>query len=377
MPHHNLGRYITAALLLAGVLYVGCSREKPPIQLGLVAGLSGGNADLGQAGRNGAMLAVEEANREGGIDGRPIELVIRDDGNKKETAITAARDLVKEKVAAIIGPFTTAMTEAVLTVTDPVKMVVFSPTASSTQFSGKDDYFFRPCATTTDNAEDYAEFMAVRRGYRRISMAIDQQNYTFAQTWTNAFKKKIQTLGSEIVVEIWYDTRTLTGFMDLANDLLQPKPDVILIIANAVDVARIAQQFRKVDTTTKMVAVEWAGTQQLIELGGKAVDGIEVLHLYNKFGKEEKYLRFVTAYQDRFNTPPSFSSILAYETAQILITAMKKTKNMEDSESIKKTILANSPYQGLQQTLKIDAYGDSRRQAHFVIVNGTEFAPAP
>jgi branched-chain amino acid transport system substrate-binding protein len=144
------------------LLMAGCRVEKPPIRVGFI----------------------------GGINGRKFELVIRDDANDAKAAKTEARSLVKEKVAVIIGPFTTTMVEAARAITEPEKMLLFSPTASAIQFTGKDDYFFRLCSTTTDNAEAYAHFLAERRGLRRISMVIDKKKYTFAQSWTGAFKKR-------------------------------------------------------------------------------------------------------------------------------------------------------------------------------------------
>lgn len=366
---------LAAALLVIGVAFLGsCSDDEAPIRLGVIAGISGGNADLGQAGRNGFMLAVEEVNRAGGINGRPIELVIRDDGNSRDAATAAAKDLVKKQVAAIVGPFTSSMAAAVRSVTEPNGMLVFSPTASSVQFYGRDDHFFRLCSTSTDNAEYYAEFLAERRRHKRVSMAVDQTNPVFSKSFVSAFSKKFQSLGGEIVVEAWTDFRALVGYDDLVDSLREPKPDAVFLVANAVDAARTIQQFRKEDSTTEIVVVEWAGTQQLIELGGKAVEGVEILQVFNKFGTEERYVRFVAAFMSRFDADPSFSSVIAYEVIQVLRKAMEKQK---DGQSLKEAILANRPYQGLQQTLTIDQYGDTVRNSHFVVVQGTEFVPAP
>ncbi len=361
-------------LLFAPLLLAACGEDDSPARIGLVGGVSGGNADHGQAGRNGAMLAVEETNKAGGSNGRPIDLVIRDDGNSPAMAVTAAKDLVAEKVAGIVGPFTSGMAEAILTVTEPAGMVVFSPTASSTTFSGRDDHFFRLCSTSTDNAEHYAMFFAERRGYMRASLAVDKTNPAFTKPFVDAFGKHYTSLSGEIVAEAWTDFRNVVGFDDLVNQLRKPNPDVVFLIANAVDAARTIQQFRKIDSETKIVVVEWAGTQQLIELGGKSVEGVEVLQLFNQFGTEEKFLSFVAAFKTRFGTDPSFSSVIAYEVTKALIKAMAEQK---DGQSLKESILANSPYEGLQQTLKMDKFGDSRRDSHFVVIQGTEFVPAP
>ena len=320
------------------------------------------------------MLAVEEANRKDGVNGRKIELVIRDDANKAPQAIAAARELVADDVAVIIGPFTTAMTQAVLTVTAPKKKLVFSPTASAIEFAGKDDYLFRLCSTNTENAEDYAEFLVQRRGIHRVSVVIDQENPVFVQSWISAFKKKITPMGGVIVNEAWYSSKVQAGLGDLVDTLLTSEPNAVLLLTNAVDAARITQQLRKADSGVKVIAVEWAGTQQLIELGGKAVDGVEVMQVFDKFGKSERYLRFVDDYRRRFGGEPSFSGIIAYETASIVIDVMRKTERGDD---LKAAILANGPYQGLQQTLTIDRFGDARRKSHFVVVRGPEFVPAP
>ncbi|WP_419779753.1 ABC transporter substrate-binding protein [Maridesulfovibrio sp.] len=354
------------------ILFTSCSGEKEPVKLGLLAGLSGPNADLGHAGRNGAILAVAEINKDGGVGGRQVVLRIRDDENSREKAVSAVKGLMEEKVSAIVGPFTTTMTEAVLPVTDSAGVLLFSPTASSTKFSGLDDNFMRICSTTADNAKSYADFLCADRKVRRISVALEEKNHGFVKSWLEAFKVGIKKYDTKMVSEVWYRADALHGYGHLIQELLSPAPDAILLVANAVNVARMVQQIRKVDAEIKIFAAEWAGTQQLIELGGRAVDGLEVLHLFNKYGTEKEYLRFKDEYKEKFKADPGFSSILAYESVKLLLSAMAKQK---DGQLLKNAVLENSPYQGLQGEIYIDKFGDSVRKTFFVTVNGTRFAP--
>lgn len=83
---------------------IACNPQAP-IRVGFIGGLSDRVSDVGQAGHNGVLLAVEKANRNGGIQGRMIELVTRDDSNSRETAARAAQELVDARVDAVIGPF--------------------------------------------------------------------------------------------------------------------------------------------------------------------------------------------------------------------------------------------------------------------------------
>lgn len=367
-------RYSAAGILTGALLLASCSEDESSVRLGFIAGITGPNADAGQAGRNGAMLAVEEINRAGGINGRSIELLIRDDGNSPEKATEAARDLIDDKVAAIIGPFTSSTSKAVRSVTEPEGMLVFSPTAMSDEFSGLDDYFFRLGPISRESARDYAEFIAERRGIRRIAVLADKTNAPLTAPYAEVFSREFSALGGEVVLTVWGDFRAFVGFEDLAHQLRNSNAEAFFLLTNAVDATRIIHQVDKVDHRMKIYAIEWAATRQLIELGGQAVEGVEVAQNINLFSTAENYLRFLENYRRRFDAEPNYTSAAAYETVLVLCDALRKRK---DGESIKQAILANRPYQGLQETLTVDAYGDSLRKSYFVVVKDAEFVPAP
>lgn len=113
-----------------GLPLSGCA-YRSPIRVGFAGELTGRQADLGVHGRNGAQLAVEAINAAGGVAGRPIELLVRDDRGTSEGAQAADRELISEGVVAIIGHMTSAQTVAGRLVTELAKMVLFSPAAST------------------------------------------------------------------------------------------------------------------------------------------------------------------------------------------------------------------------------------------------------
>ena len=102
--------WLTAACL-ATLLLIACGPQEP-IRIGFIGELTGNSADLGEAGRNGAMLAIEQANQSGGINGRPIELLARDTGSTPATAINSAKELLDARVVAVIGTMTSGMTSS-------------------------------------------------------------------------------------------------------------------------------------------------------------------------------------------------------------------------------------------------------------------------
>ena len=374
----NVERMLVRAALLAAVSAVvlsiaACSGNDEPVRIGLIAGLSGGGADLGEAGRNGAMLAVEQINDAGGIHGRPIELLVRDDGNDPAMASSSARDLVDAGVAAIVGPFNTTMTEAAMAETEPEQVLLFTPTSSALHLAGKDDYLFRLNTTTRDNAESYGAFMVERRGYQRIAAVVDQVNASFTDSWMEWFRRACAERGAELVVELPYDSRAEVDFDHLVGTLQLARPDAIMLVTNSIDSARIAQQIRKAEPGIPLLPAEWAATQQLIQLGGAAAEGMEVLQVFDRFDTSPRFVSFVEAYRTRFGSEPSYSSINAFESVQIIAEGLRLR---EDRESLKESIVAHGPYQGLQQSFSFDARGDTYRASWFVVVHDGEFHPS-
>nr|NIP49800.1 amino acid ABC transporter substrate-binding protein [Gammaproteobacteria bacterium]NIR47571.1 amino acid ABC transporter substrate-binding protein [candidate division KSB1 bacterium]NIV00439.1 ABC transporter substrate-binding protein [Phycisphaerae bacterium]NIQ11653.1 amino acid ABC transporter substrate-binding protein [Gammaproteobacteria bacterium]NIU23631.1 amino acid ABC transporter substrate-binding protein [candidate division KSB1 bacterium] len=92
-------------------------------------------------------------NRAGGIGGRKVELVVRDDRQNPDEARKAVNELINENVLAIIGPMTSSIGVVVKPVVDAGKTTMVSPTVKTDQLSGQDDYFLRVTAPLSRNAE--------------------------------------------------------------------------------------------------------------------------------------------------------------------------------------------------------------------------------
>lgn len=139
------------ALLLAG-----CAPPPEPISIGFIGGSSGRVADLGIAGRDGVQLAVDLRNQEGGVGGRMVRLLVRDDEQNPEAAARALRELIDQGVVAVVGPMTSAMAMATVPIANEAKLLMISPTVSTEDLSGRDDYFFRVGSSNHANAAEVA-----------------------------------------------------------------------------------------------------------------------------------------------------------------------------------------------------------------------------
>ena len=357
-----------AITLLLLLLVAACSPPEP-IKLGFLAGLTGRNADIGLAGRNGALLAVEQANAKGGIHGRPVELLLRDDEQRAEAATAAVEQLAAANVEAVIGPMLSTVALAVLPVAEKRGMVMVSPTVTATELSGKDDLFFKVVSTTRVNTKRSAEAQYAR-GLRRIAVAYDLSNRAYTTDWLRDFRQAFEKLGGQVVATAEFTSGQASGYAEVVRGLGQTRPDGLLFIANAVDVVQLIQQARKQNLGQPIIGVTWAATEQLLELGGRTVEGFHVTQFFNREDTSPRYLAFREAYRARFNQEPGFATVASYDATQATLEALSRRT---PEQNLKQALLASGPYQGLQEQWNFDRYGDAERKAYVTEVRNGRF----
>ena len=133
VPH----RASVPSLVLAMVVLTACLK-KEPIQVGLAAEITGKHSEIGVFVRNGTELAFEEINAAGGVSGRKLALLVRDDLGTAEGARQADRELIRAGVVAIIGHATSQQTLHGREVTEGAQIVLISPTTSTPALDGID-----------------------------------------------------------------------------------------------------------------------------------------------------------------------------------------------------------------------------------------------
>ncbi len=350
------------AVLVIAVI-PGCDKEKSPIRIGFAGGLTGRYSDLGVGGRNGVQLAVEEINRSGGINGRPVELIVKDDRQDPEIAVQVDRELIRENVAAIIGHMTSGMTMAVMPLINSNKVLLISPTTSTSDLTGIDDWFFRTAGTNDILARALADHIMNRTPIRRMAVIFDSSNRAYTESFIKAFRDPYEAAGGRLTL-----VASFSGGNDplrdvISQSLLQPPCDGILVLACGLDAAWICQQIRKQDPHVSLFATGWPMTQEFLENGGSAVNGVRFIDYFDWNSRRPMYLRFQKAYTERFASPPSFSAIYAYEAAHVLFQALARNP---DPKLLRQTIVDIRRFEGIFQDFEIDAFGDAHRKPFLI-----------
>ncbi len=360
-------RMVMVVLLIA--LVVSCQKSEP-ITIGFVAGMSGKLADLGGAGRNGAILAVEQRNAAGGIKGRMVELVIKDDKQNPDTIKQIMTDLTGRNIELIIGPMTSSMAMAAMPVVRATKSILLSPTVTTTDLVGKDDNFLRVIATTTSYSSKSAHYQYEKLGVRSVAVIYDENNKSYTESWLNGFRKAFEGLGGSVVIVKTFNSAKEPVFNKLARELVNSKSDAVLIISNAVDAAMLCQQIRASAPRKKIVTAEWASTERFIELAGETAEGVVIAQFIDRNDKSSRYLEFLQAYKKRFQQEPGFAGLAGYDATQVALEAYAIRKK---GGSLKEAIIAKKQFQGAQQLFNIDQFGDAERKSFVTTISKGKF----
>lgn len=349
------------------VLLSACNPQpQEPIKIGLSINLSGRGGEAGEHIRNGALLAVDEVNALGGIHGRPLMLLVRDDENSDAGIQKADSSLIDEKVVAIIGHSLSANTITAYPFVTSHKTVLISAYTGTTRLSAKDDFFFRTAIDCNLYGVKTAALLKTK-GIGSITVLMDMSNADFVEDYVTQLKKHYT--GALHTVQFF--SRENADWQGMASDLLAPNPGAVLLLTESSMTAVAGQKLRDLKFSGPLIATIWAQSPELLRIGGPAMEGISLVSFVDPDNKHPEYLQFSKDLHEKFHKTATARADRAYEMVHILADALKRCRTI-DGQSLKTTLLQGE-YQSILGPVKFDRYGDVVRPVYEVVVRDGRF----
>jgi branched-chain amino acid transport system substrate-binding protein len=358
-------RFLSFGALAA--LAISCAPRE--LIVGFIGGLSGQGSEQAVGARNGARIAVEEANAAGGVAGFSIRLQPEDDLMTPEGAVAAFERLKAAGAKAIVGPMWSSMSLAVLPLANDAGIPLVSPTASSKALTGIDDMFLRVNPPDVSESRDLARF-AIAAGHKAIVAAYDvRSNRSFAEGLAKDFQAAYASGGGEgEVALVEYTSGEDPSRLSVASRILAFRPDAVLVIAEVDDTAFLAQQLRLAGSKAALYGTGWALDEAIIEKGGSAVEGMAFSHYYFPGSRDPGWLAFSRRYEERYGEAPDFAAGLGYDAMRAILAALGRSG---DPSRIKESIIAIGSFPSFQGgELRIDAFGDAELSRHRIEARG-------
>ncbi|MFV0348578.1 MAG: ABC transporter substrate-binding protein [Halodesulfovibrio sp.] len=359
------------AVVLAGliVLWHYSTDNGSPIIIGLSGPLEGKFADLGIQVRNGVQLCIEHINAKGGIQGHPLELVTRHDGDTPEQAVAADEALMGAGAVAIIGHMTSQQSVAALKALHNKGIVYVSPSTSTPDLTGIKDNFFRVMTHNTAWAQTLADYATRTQHLTRIAVIYDTDNESYTRSFSLAFADRIREQSATVTIFAPISSSRKPDWKGLINEIKDTQTDGVFVALAARDVSSFAQNMYVQGLHLPLFCTPWALTNDLIMTGGRHMEHLTASFSYNPSNDRPEYLAFKKQYEKRFGITPTYASF-GYEAMQLLAAALEKTGGKK--QGLPEALVSLDELPGINSPIKLDQFGD-RTSAPLLlkIQNGT------
>ena len=320
-------------LLLSGLIMMPSAWGAEPIRIGVITTLTGPEAPLGSAQKNGYDLALKAINAKGGVLGRPVELVYEDDGGKTQGAISAVESLIgRHKVAAIIGAYTSQSTFAAAGIANRSGIPFLCPTGASDEITRQGfEWVYRINAPSLVYASSMME--ALRQTVKPKSVAIIHESTLFGSSTAKSIQDDAKKSGIEVRLVEQYEK----GAADFKPALLKIKgaqPDVVFMVSYVQDAILLMRQAHEVDLNPKLFAGAGAGftTPEFLEGAGRDA---EYLLTNTQWAPDQPFpgsKEFAADYQKAYGRPATYHGAEGHAALLVVADALKRAGATEPAK---------------------------------------------
>lgn len=362
---------LTVVALLFMVTVLSSCKNNQPICIGFSNDLSGSNSALGVESMYGAKLAVDEINEAGGVNGRMIELIIRDDMGDSSKAVEVDNELKAIGCNVIVGHGISALAEQTIDNANDNDILLISPTISTSSVEHIDDNFIRVIPANTNQGEVLADFVYTHSNGKTL-VVYAQNNAEYTENVANTFIESFLDLGNDFDHEdlVSFDTNNVTQIQEVVDLVNSGIYDSVVLIGSSFDVSKIIQKKQNTDITVYISV--WATTTDIFELSGPNIENTHCMNYYDFHTNDISYTSIKTEYFNRFGVEMSFSAMFTYEAINVIYQSLLELDDFT-ATNIKNEIIKIETYQGILNEFSINQYGDVTRETYFFQLRNNEF----
>ena len=308
-----------------------------PIRIGASLSLTGTYAKLGKNQHEGYQLCIKDLNAKGGLLGRKAELVMYDDQSLPATAVRLYEKLITEdKVDAVMGPYSSPVSEAAANVTEKYKKVMVAPLAATTSIFKKGrKYIFMVISPAESYLEGLID-MAAKRGLKTV--AIINEDTLFSKAAAAGAVELAKKKGLQVVYQEAYPKGN-TDFSALLTKIKAANPDVIAAGTYFDDAVALTRQMKELNVNPKMYGVTVGG--DLPEFYDVLKQNAEFIYGATQWEHTLPYpgnQEFFDAYKKDFNHEPSYHSAAGYAGCVLYAEAVKRANSL-DADRVREQLL--------------------------------------
>jgi branched-chain amino acid transport system substrate-binding protein len=365
-----------AAVLLLCYSGACAKKETTDIRLGVNAELTGSKPAVGASCKNAAELLVAQINQSGGLKlgdkAWKVTLFVEDNEDKAESAAAAAQKLITQNnVLAIVGPNASGNAIPTARICEDAGVIMVSPWSTNPKTTEGKEYVFRACFIDDFQGQVMAKFARVNLKALTAAVLYDVAS-EYNKGIAEFFKKFFEENGGKVVA---FESYT-KGDMDFSSQLTKIKgtdPDVLFLPNYYNEVPLQAQQARRLGLTSAIIGSDSWGSEELLRLGGKDLEGCFFSTHYAQDIATEKAQKFIKDYEAKYGQKPDDVAALTYDAGNLLIAAISKA-GAPDRQKVRDALATIAEFEGVTGNMQFKGTGDPVKSAVILQIKDGKFA---
>ena len=363
---------ITTAVVgvaMMGALFTGCSSSKgndKEIKVGANFEVTGGVANYGNQALKGIKLAIKQANENGGVLGKQINLIVADNKSEASEAANAATKLISQDgVKVLLGPATTSNMLAASQIATDNKIPAITPTATNPKITVENGqvkpYIFRSCFIDPLQGEVMADFATKTLNVKTAAIYVDSSS-DYSKGLAEVFAKKFAEAGGTIVAQESFLQKD-QDFKSTLTKLKASNPEVIFIPAYYEEVGKIVKQARELGINAKLLGADGWDDSKLVDIAGaQPLNDTYFCSHYSEQDNDANVRDFIAAYKAEYGEEPNVFAALGYDAGKMLVDAIKRAGS-DDPEKIRQALAETKNLQVGTGIITMDANHDPIKSA--------------
>lgn len=365
--------FLAAIMMFLSILLSGCGHQMSTdtIKIGSVHPLTGSMAYEGQAMVNAQRIAIDKINEEGGINGRMLELVVRDSLGTSIGAANAALKLTNSGVVALTGTYTSSSAQVVSRTAEKTRIpLVITVAASDNLLSNGYRYTFRVQPSVSVFSRNFLEYLSYFKTDDMKTVAFIYENSNYGTGIAEYIEDHIDETGLRIVGMLAYPATTSTLSAEVTR-LAALDPDLLVPIGYYSDQNLFMKEVLERGISFKKIVGCANGAfsdAKFLRTYGTQVDGIfDINYRYNPNSEETQYM--LDTYQEVYGEDIPVHAIYGYESIVVIADALRRCDNPDDPEAIRDAIAASEITEHVlpQGVIKFDETGENINSAGVLV----------
>ncbi|MBV6476115.1 MAG: ABC transporter substrate-binding protein [Rhodocyclaceae bacterium] len=323
---------LTRLLALAACFLGMAAPAAEPIRIGVSGPFTGGSSPMGLSMRDGIRIAADEINAAGGLLGRPVQLVERDDEARNERGAQVAQELIrKERIVAAVGIVNTGVALASQRHYQEARIPVITAVATGSVVTRQflppqhpDNFVFRMSANDTIQAAMIVEEAVERRHFRRLAILADSTNY--GQLGRDDLLRVLEKKGIRPVAVEQFHIRDI----DMSRQLLRARQagaETLLLYGIGPELAQIANGAAKLGWQVPIIGGWPLSMSNFIDSAGPNGEGATMPQTFIQEADTPKRAAFIAAWQKRARSermPSPSAAAQGYDGMHLLAAAIRQ-----------------------------------------------------